>query len=54
MNDLVLDKKNNFIYITDSDIHVARDKLLNGALIIVDISTDEYKVRRVLSGSHFT
>jgi len=37
LNDLVIDKKNGFIYIADSSLYVPVGEPLNGALIIVDI-----------------
>ena len=42
LNDLVIDKKHNFIYIADSNIYVSSGEKLNGALIVVDISTEPY------------
>lgn len=37
LNDLVIDKKNGFIYIADSGIYVQDDEKLLGGLIILDI-----------------
>ena len=39
LNDLVIDKKNGFIYITDSAIWAEKPTdLLNGGLIVIDIN----------------
>jgi hypothetical protein len=37
LNDLVIDKKNGFIYITDTGNFVPDNSNINGALISIDI-----------------
>ena len=42
LNDLVLDKNNGFIYITDSSIYGNPNEALQGAIIIVNINQEPY------------
>jgi sugar lactone lactonase YvrE len=46
LNDVVVDKLNNFLYITDSGLQVNASLPLQGGLLVVDLSTNQ--VRRLL------
>ena len=66
LNDLRIDKERGFVYITDSGIFVEGNQTLTGALIVLDINQQPYKVcfklkicyfyqaRRLFSGWNIT
>lgn len=65
LNDLRIDKKGGFVYITDSGIFVQGNQTLTGAIIVLDMNQTPYKVsllfycyklkaRRLFSGWNIT
>ena len=44
LNDLRIDKKRGFIYITDSGIFVKNNETVTGGIIVIDLNQTPYQV----------